>query len=248
MPRWSPRARPRPGSAGKPGGNGCCCTTTAVYHVIAAHRSAAVVSDFLGGAIPEVWVADRYAAQAGHGAQRQVCLAHLFRDAQFAIDAGDAVFAAGFRKLLLRSIAIGQRRADLKDTTLVQYRADLDRRLDRLLAVAPTVPAGRKLAAASPNAAAISLSSSLDATFPTPTTGANGHCGPASSFAKSPAASDPAGALASTPQPFPSSLPGPPLQRPFRPPGHSRYPRRPVHPCTSLSTGVSSYDTSAQLN
>ena len=121
-------------------------SSTAVYHVIAAHRSAAVVSDFLGGAIPEVWVADRYAAQAGHGAQRQVCLAHLLRDAQFAIDAGDAVFAAGFRKLLLRSIAIGQRRADLKDTTLAQYRADLDRRLDRLLAVAPTVPAGRKLA------------------------------------------------------------------------------------------------------
>ena len=121
-------------------------SSTAVYHVIAAHRSAAVVSDFLGGAIPEVWVADRYAAQAGHGAQRQVCLAHLLRDAQFAIDAGDAIFAAGFRKLLLRSIAIGQRRADLKDTTLAQYRADLDRRLDRLLAVAPTVPAGRKLA------------------------------------------------------------------------------------------------------
>ena len=53
--------------------------------------------------------------------------------------------------------------------------------------------------AASPNAAAISLSSSLDAMFPTPTTGANVRCGPASSFAKSPAGSDPTGAPASMP-------------------------------------------------
>lgn len=43
-------------------------------------------------------------------------------------------------------MAIGQRRAELKDTTLAQYRADLDRKLDRLLAVNPTAEAGRKLA------------------------------------------------------------------------------------------------------
>ena len=146
MPRWHSIGQNLARVGGKTWWQWVLLSSTAVYHVIAAHRSAAVVSDFLGGAIPEVWVADRYAAQAGHGAQRQVCLAHLLRDAQFAIDAGDAIFAAGFRKLLLRSIAIGQRRADLKDTTLAQYRADLDRRLDRLLAVAPTVPAGRKLA------------------------------------------------------------------------------------------------------
>ena len=35
--------------------------------------------------------------------------------------------------LLLRAVAIGQRRDTLKDSTLAQYRADLDRRLDRLL-------------------------------------------------------------------------------------------------------------------
>lgn len=121
-------------------------SSTAVYHVIAEHRAAAVVTDFLCGAVPEVWVADRYAAQAGHGAQRQVCLAHLLRDAQFAIDAGDRLFAPGFRKLLLRAVGIGQRREQLKDSTLAQYGADLDRRLDRLFAAAPTVPAGRKLA------------------------------------------------------------------------------------------------------
>ena len=52
-------------------------TTTAVYHVIADTRAARVLVDFLAGARPKVWVADRYGAQNGHGDQRQVCLAHL---------------------------------------------------------------------------------------------------------------------------------------------------------------------------
>jgi transposase len=51
-------------------------SSTAVCHVIVPHRAAAVVTEFLEGARPEVWGADRYAAQAGHGAVRQMCLAH----------------------------------------------------------------------------------------------------------------------------------------------------------------------------
>jgi len=70
---------------------------------------------------------------ATRGKERQLCLAHLLREAQCAIDAGDIGFAPGFHKLLQRAVAIGQRRAELKDTTLAQYRADLD----RLLAMHP---------------------------------------------------------------------------------------------------------------
>ena len=121
-------------------------SSTAVHHLIADSRGAAVLDDFLGDAKPEVWVADRYAAQAGHAYERQLCLAHLLRDAQYAIDSGDTGFAPGFHKLLQRAVGIGQRRADLKDSTLAQYRADLDRRLDRLLAAAPTTAVGQKLA------------------------------------------------------------------------------------------------------
>src|SRR2546427_1707243 len=121
-------------------------SSTAVHHLIADSRGAVVLSDFLGETKPDVWVADRYAAQAGHGNERQLCLAHLLRDAQYAIDAGDTGFAPGFHKLLQRAVAIGRRRPDLKDTTLVQYRADLDRRLDRLLAISPTTEAGQQLA------------------------------------------------------------------------------------------------------
>jgi transposase len=123
-------------------------SSTAVHHLIVDSRGAAVLTGFLGATKPDVWVADRYAAQAGHGKERQLCLAHLLRDAQYAIDAGDTGFAPGFQNLLRRATAIGQRRPELKDTTLAQYRADLDRRLDRLLAISPTAEAGRKLARA----------------------------------------------------------------------------------------------------
>jgi transposase len=108
-------------------------SSTAICHVIADTRAASVVTTFLAGARPEVWVADRYGGQLGHGAVRQMCLAHLLRDAKYAIEEGDAVFAPGFRLLLLRAVAIGKRRDTLKDSTLAQYRADLDRRLDRRL-------------------------------------------------------------------------------------------------------------------
>jgi transposase len=121
-------------------------SSTAIHHLIVDSRGAAVLEDFLGDAKPEVWVADRYAAQAGHANERQLCLAHLLRDTQYAIDSGDTDFAPGFHKLLQRAVGIGQRRAALKDSTLAHYRADLDRRLDRLLAATPTTEAGRKLA------------------------------------------------------------------------------------------------------
>ena len=114
-------------------------SSTAIYHVIADTRAASVVTTFLAGAQPDVWVADRYGGQLGHGAVRQMCLAHLLRDAKYAIEDGDTTFAPGFRQLLLRAAAIGKRRDALQDTTLAQYHADLDRRLTRLLSgSAPT--------------------------------------------------------------------------------------------------------------
>lgn len=120
-------------------------SSTAIYHVIADTRAAGVVTDFLGGTQPEVWVADRYAGQLGHGAVRQMCLAHLLRDANYAIEEGCSGFALEFKWLLLRAISIGRRRPGLKDSTLHQYHADLERRLDRLLSRQPDKPASRRL-------------------------------------------------------------------------------------------------------
>ena len=120
-------------------------SATAVCHRIAASRGKAVVTDFLAGATPQVWVSDRYAAQAGHAEAHQVCLSHLLRDAQYAIDAGDEVFAPGFKFLLKRALALARRRDKLADPILLAYQRDLVRRLDRLLERKPDTVAGRKL-------------------------------------------------------------------------------------------------------
>ena len=116
----------------------------AVAHRIAASRAKAVVTDFLDGAKPQVWVSDRYGGQMGHGDLHQACLAHLLRDAQYAIDAGDTVFAPGFKFLLKRALAIARRRDELKDVTLKAHQRDLARRLSILLARKPDTVAGRK--------------------------------------------------------------------------------------------------------
>ena len=118
---------------------------TAVAHIIAPSRGKAVVTSFLAGARPKVWISDRLAAQCGHAQQHQFCLAHLIRAAQYAVDAGDTVFAPGLKGLLKRACAIGRRRDQLADTTLAAYRRDLDRRLDVLLATSPTGKAGLEL-------------------------------------------------------------------------------------------------------
>jgi transposase len=77
--------------------------------------------------------------------ENQVCLAHLARDAQYAIEAGDTVFAPALKGLITRACAVGRRRDHLTDATLKSYEADLDRRLDPLMALVPSHPAGTKL-------------------------------------------------------------------------------------------------------
>ncbi|MDQ0390405.1 IS66 family transposase [Labrys monachus] len=110
------------------------------------HRSKAVVEGFLGEVRPDYWISDRYGGQMGWAKRdHQVCLAHLIRDVQYAIDAGDTVLAPAVKGLLKRACAIGRRRPDLTDGTLKTYEADLDRRLDRIMALQPTHPAGEKL-------------------------------------------------------------------------------------------------------
>ncbi len=84
-------------------------------------------------------------SQRGHAAEWQVCLAHLPRDAKYAIEDGDTAFSAPFRLLLLRTIAIGRRRATLTDGTPRQYLYDLNRRLDRIIVAIPVGERGRKL-------------------------------------------------------------------------------------------------------
>jgi len=110
-------------------------TAACVLHLIRPSRGAAVVRTLFGAQRPRVWVSDSFGSQRGHGELWQMGLAHLLRDAQYAIDCGDGSFSVAFKRLLLRAVAIGRRRDTLRDTTLGQYRADLGRRLDRVLAL-----------------------------------------------------------------------------------------------------------------
>ena len=119
--------------------------TLAVLHVIKPSRGKAVVTTLFGAIRPEVWVSDMLGSHRGHGVLWQVCLAHLLRDAKYAVECGDTAFSTPFRRLLLRAMAIGRRREALKDTTLSQYLADLDRRLDRIIAAIPVGEPGRRL-------------------------------------------------------------------------------------------------------
>lgn len=120
-------------------------TATAVCQIIADIPATRVLVDFLAGARPKVWVADRYGAQMGHGNQREVCLAHLLRDAQYAIGHGDEVFAPDFKALLQRASTIGKQRDRLKDTALAQYQARLGQALTDLTMLEVLRKQGQKL-------------------------------------------------------------------------------------------------------
>ena len=115
-------------------------------HVIRPSRGQGVIQEVLGAHRPTIWVSDLYSAQQKHPAEDwQVCLAHQLRDCQFALEAGDTVFAPRMKAVLLRAFAIHQRRDTLAASTLYQYRCDLSRRVDRCVASQPTNPHGRRL-------------------------------------------------------------------------------------------------------
>ncbi|MBP2316056.1 IS66 family transposase [Azospirillum soli] len=117
----------------------------AVLHRIHPSRGRDVITEVLGEHRPRCWVSDRWGAQQGHAETHQVCLAHVLRDVQYAIDAGEPCFAPALRRLLCWAIAVGRRRPTLKDSTLAQYQAKADRRLDRLLAMPTITEAGAEL-------------------------------------------------------------------------------------------------------
>jgi transposase len=105
-----------------------------VLHVIRRSRARAVVEEVLDGHRPALWVSDLYGPQQGHADAWQICLAHQLRDCQYAIDAGDTVFAPRMKRLLLRAFVIAKRRKDLAESTRRCYRSRLNRDLDAILA------------------------------------------------------------------------------------------------------------------
>jgi len=117
----------------------------AVLHKVAPSRARRVAEEVLGDHRPDVWVSDRYAGQQDLAGAHQVCLAHVLRDVQYAIDSGDTIFAPKIRDHLRWAIGVGRRRHTLKDSTLVSYAAKADLKLSRLMHAPVAHPAGKAL-------------------------------------------------------------------------------------------------------
>ena len=109
-------------------------------------RSRRVLEDVLDGYRPDFWLSDRYGAQKGFAAKgHQFCLAHLIRDAQYAVDAGDNVFAPGLIALFKRACRIGRKRHRFTDRQLSFYHRKFVKKLSLLLACSPTQAEAGKL-------------------------------------------------------------------------------------------------------
>lgn len=115
-------------------------------HVIRPSRGKRVIEEVMGGHRPQVWVSDLFSSQKANPAEQwQVCLAHQLRDCQYAIDAGDDLFAPLMKRLLLRAITLSRRRNQIAHSTFVKHRQRLKRLLRQLLELKPTHEAGQKL-------------------------------------------------------------------------------------------------------
>ncbi len=116
-----------------------------VIHVVRNSRAASVVTELMAGHRPSIWVSDLYGAQQGHADLWQVCLAHQLRDCEFAIEAGDTVFAPRMKSLLLRAVVLARRRKSLAESTRRAYLRRLDHELNAVMVLVPTSRHGRRL-------------------------------------------------------------------------------------------------------
>lgn len=120
--------------------------TEVCLHLIRPSRGKQVIEEVMGGHCPEVWVSDLFSSQKANPAQHwQVCLAHQLRDCQYAIDAGDDLFAPRMKRLFLRAIALQRRCKQLASSTVRQYCARLRQTLNSVLRLLPTKEEGQKL-------------------------------------------------------------------------------------------------------
>ena len=148
-------------------------------------------------------------AQMGWASKdHQVCLAHLLRDIQYAIDAGDAAFAPGMKALLKRAAAHRPPPSGPGRFHPGRLPFPAPDQARRTCSRSCRTPRPDRSSSGSSSASARTCSSSSPtATSRRPTTAPSRRCGPASSSARSPTASDPSGAPNSTPTSDPSLKP-----------------------------------------
>ncbi len=94
---------------------------------------------------PALWVSDLYGVQQGHADKWQVCLAHQLRNGQFAIEAGDMVFAPRMKAWLLRVCVLARRRGELAEATRRTCKRRFENDLDKIMDLSPENKQGRRL-------------------------------------------------------------------------------------------------------
>ncbi|WP_343327868.1 transposase, partial [Leptolyngbya sp. CCY15150] len=109
-------------------------------------RGKTVIDSVMDGHQPQIWVSDLFSSQAAHPAlDWHVCLAHQLRDCQYAMDAGDELFAPRMKRLFLKAIALQRRRHTLAPSTIEQYCARFRGSLREILNLKPKSVEGQRL-------------------------------------------------------------------------------------------------------
>jgi len=89
-------------------------TAQASYFAIADTRAGEVLEALMAEAVAEVWCCDLFGAQLNAPARRfAICNAHQLRNLQFAIDAGDDLFAPAMQLLLREALHLARSRDQL---------------------------------------------------------------------------------------------------------------------------------------
>jgi transposase len=119
----------------------------AVVHQPDYSRAARVAEEMMAGHAPKVWISDRYSAQQGHGERHQTCLAHLARDAAFALEHGSDDWPFRFKLWLAAAFDLARDITGFAASTLTRKRRDLEKRLEALLASPTACDLARELQA-----------------------------------------------------------------------------------------------------
>jgi len=105
----------------------------AVVHQPDYSRAARVVEDVMNGHVPVVWTSDRYSAQQSHGVRQQTCLAHLARDAAYAMENGSDDLPFRFKLWFDRVFTLAKTIANLAPATLARKGRELEKQLAHIL-------------------------------------------------------------------------------------------------------------------
>ncbi len=113
-------------------------TPESSYFAMAHTRAGEVLEGLMFDAVAEVWCCDLHSAQLKAPTRRfAICNAHQIRDLQYAIDAGDTVFAPPMQALLREGLCLTQERDRYSPTAFQEAVNSLKAKARTLLELTP---------------------------------------------------------------------------------------------------------------